>query len=203
MSNQAFDFKPKVQAAFLLFLVLVVALANNLQERNFDRQINKAITTIYKDRLVVEGYIFQYAHHLRTIDALADTRAEADRYMPVIQDMTALHDLYRATVLTESEKEQHGLLVGLVDQISQSAPGADKEAMWLLTQQANHVLNNLSAIQLEEAGLQMDNVQRLYSASNINDWLEISMLVVLTLLILSLLVKFTGFRWRSAKNLSM
>ena len=61
----ALAIKRKITAALLLLSVVGLVLLTNWSEQRNARRIAAAVTTIYEDRLVVEGYIFRlYTYYL-------------------------------------------------------------------------------------------------------------------------------------------
>lgn len=67
-----YSIKNKITAAGLLFLVLGLVIFSNFNERNKSAEINSTISSMYKDRLIVESYIFMYSQKFQQIIELID-----------------------------------------------------------------------------------------------------------------------------------
>ena len=105
----ALAIKSKLTAAVLLGGVLGMVILTNFSERSTNKKINTAVASIYEDRLVVEGYIFEYAQGLRQVEEITeDLTASPDVKRTMIaqklKEMERLHTLYSKTKLTAEEK---------------------------------------------------------------------------------------------------
>src|SRR5690606_29601655 len=102
--------KRKITAALLLLSVVGLVLLTNWSEQRNARRIAAAVTTIYEDRLVVEGYIFKLSQHLQTIGEIIDDDGSAfankQRVLtPHLEEIAAINQRYPATKLTKAEKD--------------------------------------------------------------------------------------------------
>ncbi|GAA6770305.1 MCP four helix bundle domain-containing protein [Flavobacterium sp. CGRL2] len=62
----------KMKAAFILLIVMLIILLGNFNTLRNSKNVNDNINAIYKDRLVVAHYIFQYSKELHFIKAEAE-----------------------------------------------------------------------------------------------------------------------------------
>jgi hypothetical protein len=167
----ALAIKSKLTAAVLLGGVLGMVILTNFSERSTNKKINTAVASIYEDRLVVEGYIFEYAQGLRQVEEITeDLSASPDvkRTMIIqkLKEMERLHTLYSKTKLTAEEKTNFNAFTKLCNTISANAERGNYASIQPSTGKARSILNTLSSIQMSEARLQMDNVLKTSSLSN-------------------------------------
>ena len=183
--------KNKAIVTALLAVILGMVLLNNLHEQNNDAKINSAIATIYDDRLVVEGYIFNYAHHLQQIVEISgNIPADRQRLTGHLSEINKLNALYIKTRLTESEKDNFEQFVMSCNKITPALERNNYSKAIFFAKKAKDILPVLSDIQIQEASSQMHSLKKLFGANSISSQFEIGILVIITFLILAL--QFTG-----------
>lgn len=184
----ALAIKSKLTAALLLGVVLGIVILTNFSERSSSKKINIAIASIYEDRLVVEGYIFDYAHSLRQIEEIAeDIIIHPDDKKILIAEklegMKKLHTLYSATKLTDNEKVNFDRFTQSCNTLKAYNEKGRFEKLLPITGEARNTLNILSSIQMSEAKLQMENVSKISSLSNIISQFEMIILIVIAIIV--------------------
>lgn len=182
----------KMTASLLLTGILVLVFLNNLSERRNTEKISNAISTIYKDRLIVESYIFHYADNLQRISDIIDDdrlflpekRYHIDLLLPNLQE---LHEAYRKTVLTKSEAIGFEFFALHTSQIGQLSSVGDILGTRKHTDQALDILHYLSSIQIAVATQEMSHIKRLFSSSTLTSQLEIAMLIIIGAIVQALI----------------
>src|SRR5215207_8728650 len=99
----------KTKAAFILLIVMLIIILSNFNTLQNSKKVNENINAIYKDRLVVAHYIFQYSKELHFIKAeaeklnLSDT-IKTDEIISTLKVIHSIDQLYEKTVLTPTER---------------------------------------------------------------------------------------------------
>lgn len=183
----AYAIKGKITAAVLLFSIVLLAMLANFSEQSNAKKINTAVASIYQDRLVVEGYIFDHARLLNDIEEIIDGSVPAAKKQMLITealaDVSHLNSLYAKTQLTANEKINFDRYTNLCARLSTHIASHKFEQAKVVTAQAGDVLYILSGIQMEEAKAQMDSVVRVSSFSSIISQFEIGILIIILVVI--------------------
>ncbi len=186
-----YSFQHKLTASLVLFMVIVLVMFTNMRERTHASQINEAISTIYNDRLMVESYIFQFAEHLhQVIDVLdnpelSDKDKQGQAVEPVLK-MKTLNHAYSETRLTPDEEVAFRKFTLLSHCIENHIASGRFDDGKKVSRKALLVLNQLSAIQVKEAKLQLTHAQKLFSSTNLTARFEMGVLIIAALLIQAL-----------------
>ena len=184
----ALAIKRKITAALLLLAVVGLVLITNWSEQRNAKRIAAAVTTIYEDRLVVEGYIFQLSQHLQTIGDIIDDDGSAfankqQLLTSHVKEINRINALYAATKLTIAENDNFDRFIKLCASLHEQITARDYSATKATAQQAESILVVLSSIQMKEAKVQMDNVTDISNFSALVSNLELIILIVIVVLI--------------------
>jgi len=185
--------KSKMTAALLLFVVLILVLLTNFGERNNAERINKAVLSLYEDRLVVGSYIFDYAQHLQTIAGIAGNSEtisvqKAKAISEESKKINQLHPLYLKTILTPQEKKEFEVFYKLCKKIETQTLAQEFQQVKSTALEGIGNLKSLSQLQVAEGKMQMANVTSLYTFSNFYSHFELAVLVVIALIIQALVL---------------
>lgn len=188
--------KRKITAALILLVVMLVVLLTNLSERNNAEAINTAAASMYKDRLLVEGYIFDYARALHKVEEIIESPS-TDKYNLAkahFDEIDRLSSLYEKTVLTADEKVHFTAFKQQVS-VLENRLKADRVAE---ADAANHKANEelfaLSEIQIREGKAAMDKVTSAGSFSGVVSEIELVILIVLAIIIQILVLTSKGLK---------
>lgn len=179
-------------AAILLFTVLGVVIVINFSDRSNSTKINKAISSIYEDRLVVGNYIFQDAQHFQKIAHVVENPSYpiSEKQKHIAASLSKINDLnalYSKTKLTEEEKLNFDKFTNLCKDIAQASSAGSLHRVKEQSGEAVAILHNLSSIQISEAKLEMESANSLYNFSTLSSHFEIAILVIIALLIQALI----------------
>lgn len=168
----------------LLFIVLALVLLNNFSERNNSSKINKAIHSIYDDRLIAEGYIFRYLNNSHQIIELIDEPSLlGTEKLKEIRDRLAnvreINGFFEQTTLTNLEKTDYLELKRLYFEINQAVLDGNLEQAKIVAKETLGILELLSEIQLTEAKNQIQEINRLNSSTTLNSHFEIAVLIII------------------------
>src|SRR5688572_32281804 len=106
----AFTIRQKVKAAFILGLVFLLVFAKNWYDERKVAELGNSFASVYEDRLVVEGYIYQLSDHLYQKKIMLDNCSNQENLTNLRakfgEHNAAIHGLiqnYEKTRLTETE----------------------------------------------------------------------------------------------------
>lgn len=183
-----YTIKNKISAALLLSAVLIVVILTNFGERSNAKKINTAVVSIYKDRLVVEGYIFNYSRLIQNIEGYIDNTeysvpTKHGLITESISEIKTLNTLYSETQLTQNEKINFDNFTNLCNVLQNHIMNGHYTQAKATITEANRVLNVLSGIQIAEAKIQMENVSKINSFSTLISHFEMGVLIVIAIMI--------------------
>ena len=178
----------KAAVSALLAVIIGLIVLNNFKQQSNSASINKSIATIYDDRLVVEGYIFNYSQHLENINKAATAKISDTETLikAELTDIKKINSLYLKTKLTEDEQLSFDKFLSFYKNLENSFDNGDLNSVIYYSDKAQNILPVLSDIQMKEATSEMDNLKRLFGSSSMSSKFETGVLVIITLLILAL-----------------
>jgi hypothetical protein len=184
----------KMKAAFILLIVMLIILLGNFNTLRNSKNVNDNINAIYKDRLVVAHYIFQYSKELHFIKAeaeklnLNDTikKREINHTLDIIHN---IDDLYAKTVLTNKEKQHFDMFLQSCKEINKQVENKNWNEIANSSAKALKTLESLSQIQIEEGKAKLAAANAMYSKNNSLGQLQIALLIILGGITFYLLIK--------------
>ena len=182
----AFTIKNKITAALLLFTVLCLVMLTNLQEQRMVTHINKAVTSLYEDRIVVGNYILQLSSHTDAILTLLHESSSNSTIKAIdiqLDQIDRLNQLYDKTILTETEQRNFSAFKVLCLDIKTYNNANNITKALESAKKADHILDTLSSIQVEEGKSKLDEVLSMTNTSNILSYIEIVILIIISILI--------------------
>ena len=179
-----YSVKNKMKAAMLLFIVLALVLLNNFSERNNSSKINKAIHSIYDDRLVAESYIFRYLNNSHQIIELIDepslgSTEKLEQIKMRLGSVSELNGFFEQTALTKLERTDYLELKRLYLQINRAVLDGNLGRAKAAAKETVGILELLSDIQLAEAENQIQVINRLNSSTSVSSHFEIALLIII------------------------
>jgi len=174
----------KTKAAFVLLIVMLIILLGNFNTLRNSKNVNDNINAIYKDRLVVAHYIFQYSKELHFIKAEAEKLNLSDNIKKneIIHTLDIIHnidDLYAKTVLTNKEKQYFDAFLSSCKEINKQVENKNWDKIANSSAQALKTLEALSQIQIEEGKDKLAIANAMYSRNNVLGQLQIGLLIIL------------------------
>ncbi|PAM92908.1 hypothetical protein B4N84_20845 [Flavobacterium sp. IR1] len=174
----------KTKAAFVLLLVMLVIILSNFNTLRNSKKVNDNINAIYKDRLVVAHYIFQYSKELHFIKAEAEKLDLSDttKKDEIIETLNTIHDiddLYAKTVLTNKEKEHFNTFLNSCKEINNQIENKNWGKIAVSSEQALKTLESLSQIQIQEGKTKLASANAMHSDNNSFGQLQIALLIIL------------------------
>lgn len=174
----------KTKAAFILLIVMLIILLGNFNTLQNSRKVNENINAIYKDRLVVAHYIFQYSKQLHFIKAEAEKLDLSDNIKKdeIAHTLTIIHnidDLYAKTVLTDKEKQYFDTFLSSCKEINNQVEMKNWGKIADSSAEALKTLESLSQIQIEEGKSKLAAANAMYNKNNSLGQLQIALLIIL------------------------
>lgn len=174
----------KTKAAFILLIVMLIILMGNFNTLLNSKKVNENINAIYKDRLVVAHYIFQYSKQLHFIKSETEKLNLSDKIKKdeIIHTLNIIHDidnLYAKTVLTNKEKQYFDTFLLSCKEINSQAANKNWDKIANSSNAALKTLESLSQIQIEEGKSKLAAANAMYSRNNSIGQLQIGLLIIL------------------------
>ncbi|NVK49283.1 MAG: MCP four helix bundle domain-containing protein [Cyclobacteriaceae bacterium] len=197
MSDQSIKRK-KIQAMFIISMLLLLIYAKNLIERQSFREISSTFTEVYNDRLVVESYIFDISERLFQIQKLVDHCNLDYDYSKVIdeidgqeKEILSIVEEFEKTKLTDQEADylkdfraiiENDLAIKSYELLYTDSSGVNIDQVKLYDNkisQARKDLDDLSQIQLAEGDRLIKKAKKLINRSQIWAQFEVALLIIL------------------------
>ncbi|MFZ9236522.1 MAG: MCP four helix bundle domain-containing protein [Algoriphagus sp.] len=194
--------KRKISAFLIIGALLVMLYGKNLLERQSFRSVSSTLSDVYKDRLLVESYIFQISEKLFTIQKLVDHCTINFDYSKAVleiskeeQEILKIVAAFEATQLTEKEATlltdfkriiEKDLSIKNYQLLYNDSSGVNEAQVKVYDQKisrAQQDLDKLSAIQLEEGGKLVSKAKTLINRSQIWAQFELALLLIFILVI--------------------
>jgi hypothetical protein len=212
--EDSFSKRKKIRALIIVSLLLLLIYAKNLIERSSFKEISKAFSEVYNDRLVVKGYIFDISEKLFVIQELVDHCNINFDYGDIIKEITKNEDEilsiisdFEQTNLTNKEGVyladfkkiiENDLNISSYELLYTDSSGVNIEQVKRYDSRisdARKDLESLSDIQLVEGEKLVVKAKSLINRSQIWAQFEVAHLVLIFLVLYLLL-----FRNFSSKN---
>ena len=186
-----YSVKNKMVASVALLTLCMLVLLSNYIDRNHTNNVKNSISTLYEDRLVVEDYILKMTidiYKIKQALSASDTTDShsTNKITTLLSHIDGLSAAYLKTKFTETEDVAFSKLLETLNELK-SSTSQSAESKMLLADKALVLLNELSAIQLEESKLIMKQAEDLYtsgkSASQFAFIITIIILLVLQALV--------------------
>lgn len=187
----------KIKTGAALTVVFLLVLATNLMDRSHFTIVQKSLTTVYKDRLLANDYIYKIARQLQNKEGamkIIDRERLSKINSSVNDSIQALIARYASTELTENEEVRFESLKKNLDRlirheskrpvnmsIGRRLPSFKSKENYLY--EIYEDLDALSKIQLEESNREISYSNRIINTSNLVSRLEIGVLIIIGLLI--------------------
>lgn len=177
-------YSSKTKAAFVLLVIMFVILLSNFNTLQNSKKTNEDINAIYKDRLVVARYIFQYANTLYFIKINASETNTSDfqkreEILAAIKKIQIIDKLYLETVLTPKEKTYFMTFVSSCFAVNSATQNENWNQVRYNSNQALQTLEQLSKIQSEEGRSKLTHSTTLHNDNNSMGQLQIALLAIL------------------------
>lgn len=218
----AYNIRRKIKTALLLAAIFILLFLKNSMDSKNVAELGASFSSVYEDRLLVEGYIYRMSDNLFRKKIMIDSVASAEDARLIRPTITLYNDTirsiieaYEKTKLTETEdiyfndfKENVSQLISLENSYFEHASKEVEtgEVKALLDAQFNDAFGNLhllSGIQLAEGKLLNDYSKKIVAGSEILTKFEIGILIAVGLMIMVLVFESTSVFSKPVRDQSL
>lgn len=197
-----FTFRNKLKLAIVLLVVLAAMFLKSVVEERHVSTLGKSFESFYKDRLLVEGYIYRMSNHLHVKKMITDNCTQPSSYEQLTTSLQQQNDeigklmiAYEKTQLTDKEAvtlrklkaDLHTLQT--IEHSYLNRVRYNYEVGDLKAQMAGHFTNasenlqRLSEIQLAVGKDMQANSEKILSESSLFSQFGLTILIVIGLII--------------------
>lgn len=198
----------KLKLASALAVILIIILVNNRLQNNNLTELGETFGSVYKDRLVVENYIFKMANAthekkylLTQIDSRQD-QAIKEEVNSINKKMDSIISDYQKTYLTFNENKifkdylQNNAQLRMIEQ----NPEYQVSQLNDLYNENVEMLTELSKIQVIEGEALYNNSQSIVTSNASISYLELGLLIILGLISQALIFNSKSLNSRLRKD---
>ncbi|WP_296623009.1 MCP four helix bundle domain-containing protein [Marivirga sp.] len=200
----------KLKLASAITIILVIVLINNRWENNNINELGETFGSVYKDRLLVENYIFKLAtatqekkYLLTQYDSKIDSKIKSE-ILALNNKIDFLLKDYQNTYLTVAEKAvfKDFLQNNYKLRTLEKKPKQEIAGLNILYDKNIKLLNELSKIQMTEGEALYKNSRSIVTSNASISYLELGLLIILGLITQALIFnsKSIPVNFRKDKN---
>lgn len=171
----SYSLKQKALASVLLAVVFLFIILNNIYERRNISKLNESFSSIYRDRLLAESYIYLFSDLLHNRAELNKKNVSTAQIELIDEKILLLVKDYEATVLTQQESSYF-------DSFKEVILIEDKIQTNINYSAAFALLERLSNIQVDEGTRLKKESSSMFLGSDISFKLEMAILIVIALI---------------------
>lgn len=171
----SYSLKQKALASVLLAVVFLFIILNNIYERRNIAKLNESFSSIYRDRLLAESYIYLFSDLLHNRAELNEKNSSTAQIELIDEKILLLVKDYEATVLTQQESSYF-------DSFKEVILIEDKIQTKINYSAAFALLERLSNIQVDEGTRLKKESSNMFLGSDISFKLEMAILIVIALI---------------------
>lgn len=180
----------KLKLASALAIILIIVLVNNRLQNNNLNELGDTFGSVYKDRLLVENYIFKMANatqekkYLLTQFDSKDDQIIENEMNTINVKMDSLIADYQKTYLTINENTifKNYLKNNAQLRIMEQDPKLQFSQLTALYDENVELLHDLSKIQMIEGEALYNNSQSIVTSNASISYLELGLLIILGLI---------------------
>lgn len=181
-----YSIKNKLAASIVLLALCLLVLLSNFLDRIHTKSVKNSIATLYEDRLIAEDYILKMTRNTYQIREVlySDTTAitKSNVINNLLHEFNGLYSVYIKTKLTVTEKTAATELIRYIKSIEQKNLSSNYD-FYNDTEKVLSSLNTLSAVQLEESKLIMQNAESEYAAIKASSQFAFAVIIVILLVL--------------------
>lgn len=180
----------KSVASIALLSLCLLVLFSNYIDRDHTSNVKNSITTLYEDRLVAETYILRMTTAIYQLKEIMnasglDLDIADNRIGDLLSDIHPIRTAYRNTKLTAKEDLKFAELSKILTEFEISHSNGISLKMEN-TNKALALLNELSAIQLEESKLIMNQAETLFFSGKVSTQFAFAVIIIILLVLQAL-----------------
>ncbi|MCE9537892.1 MAG: MCP four helix bundle domain-containing protein [Bacteroidetes bacterium] len=185
----AYSIKNKLVASGALLSLCLLVLFSNYIDRDHTQNVKNSISTLYEDRLIAESYILKMTSSVYQIkEALNADMNDASKDNTInnlLLNIKELSNAYQKTKFTDVEKKKADeLLITLLE--FESGNLNNTQIKLKSANEALVILNELSAIQLDESKQIMAYAETLYLSGKTSSQFVFAIIIIILLVLQAL-----------------
>lgn len=184
-----YSVRNKSVASGALFSLCLLVLFSNYIDREHTKSVKNSISTLYQDRLIAEGYILKmtsYVYQIKeALNADSNDANNANSINNLLLSINEVSNAYQKTKFTDIEKIKADELLKTLSEIEPTHLNSTQTKLES-SNKALVLLNELSAIQLEESKLIMDYAETLYIAGKTSSQFVFAIIIIILLVLQAL-----------------
>lgn len=190
----------RIKGIVALTVVFLLVLATNMMDNKHFEVVERALKTVYEDRLVVKDYIYKIAsnfHHKQETLLKAESESPFGSLESNRKEIEELMLKYSKTRLTEKEtlvynalREEMNNVFKLEISLAESGKWNEEDSKNILLSRYEEVsshLDDLFEIQLKEGKRQIDQSNKAIEKSHLMSKIEIGILIAIGIMLQLLL----------------
>lgn len=184
-----YSIQNKLTASAVLFLLCIVILYNNYNDRTNTSKVIGLVSTLYQDRILAEVYIYKMSSHLFKLKAEINASIGETSDLKMQDLITKINENIVAYGNTKLTKNESIVFEQLKLEVPQNWEGTDAQNAKLLIMSDNalSLLGELSNIQLIESESIVADSQKAFRKSRLSSEFAFA-IVIIILIILQALV---------------
>ncbi len=188
-----YPIKNKLAASLVLLSLCLLVLLSNYLDRLHTENVKSSISTMYEDRLIVEGYLLKMTQNVYRVREILLTAQEAKTgdasIKGLMRETRMVYEVFVKTKLTPQEKITAEQLLVQINEFNLLDPN-DKQAALFLTDRLLLSLEKLSSIQLDESKMIMKRVESQYATIKASS--QFAFAIVIVILVVLQIMVFSG-----------
>lgn len=192
-SNFSLNNRIKIGLAFAIVFLLVLA-TNRLDKRRFVT-ISNTLTSVYEDRLVAKGYLYELNTIFHEQEKLLVTSSDTVPQNVYHNTVKSIIEAYKSTKLTNEERsafsnfQQHFKELQVLEESASDVQSEDIKPV--LLRQINRIQNDLDVL----AKIQLDEGESLtkFAQSSLETSSNISKIEIAVIILIGIVVQFIIF----------
>lgn len=193
----ALTLSQRLQLSLLMAMVFLLILGSNRMDKKNYAEINKTVNSVYKDRVVVQGYIYEldnifHRKELRLLDGktAVDNTAENEKVAQLLTDFAATELTVKESALLNQLNDQFDELKKLErEREAASGVAATEEARAVIVGLFHRIeksLDGLTEVQIDQGNRLTIFSQKSMDMITMLSNIEVTFMVLIAILILIL-----------------
>ncbi|MES2140187.1 MAG: hypothetical protein V4511_10820 [Bacteroidota bacterium] len=184
-----YSIKNKLAASGALLSLCLLVLFSNYIDRDHTQNVKNSISTLYEDRLIAEGFILKMTSSVyqikEAINADMNDASKDNTINNLLLNIKEISNAYKKTKFTDVEKKKADELLSTLRELE--PPHLSNTQIKLESaNKALGILNELSAIQLEESKQIMNSAETLYLSGKTSSQFVFAIIIIILLVLQAL-----------------
>jgi hypothetical protein len=184
-----YSIKNKLLTSGVLLALCLLVLLSHYLDKIHTQSVKNSITTLYEDRLIAEDYILKMTSNVYQIREVVNSDLssvlKSSAIHKLIDDFKTWYYAYIKTKLTTTEKATSIELISYLENFEQKLQNDNYDPS-NDTDKALYSLNKLSAVQVEESKLIMENAESEYATIKASSQFAFAIIIIILIVLQAL-----------------